>query len=105
MVKSETRLDPFICEPETRCSKKSEPEMSQTHNATFLATLRTTRFFWGVTYVATLHATVAEVELDPTSATIACNIARKVAPCVTFTQHHNPCGKFSFSSVLQLILD
>jgi len=31
---------------------------------------------------ATLRATVAEVELDPTSETVARNVARKVAPCV-----------------------
>jgi len=38
--------------------------------------------FSEVSHDATLCATVAEVELDPTSATVACNIARKVAPCV-----------------------
>ena len=41
-----------------------------------------THEFLGVSHDATLQATVAEVELDPTSATVACNIARKVASCV-----------------------
>jgi len=36
---------------------------AQTHDATFLATLRATRVFWGVTRCS--------VELDPTSATVA----------------------------------
>jgi len=31
---------------------------------------------------ATLHETVAEAELDPTSATVVLNIARKVASCI-----------------------
>ena len=35
--------------------------------------------FFGVSHDATLLATVAEVELDPTSATAARNVARKVA--------------------------
>ena len=35
-----------------------------------------------MTHNATLRAAVAEVELDPTSAAVACNVARKVAPSV-----------------------
>jgi len=70
-------------------------QKAQTHDATFLATLRATRVLWGVTmqrcaqqeffrvsHDATLRATVAEVELDPTSAIVARNVARKVASCV-----------------------
>jgi len=37
--------------------------------------------FFGVLHDAALRAMVAEVELDPTSATVARNIAKKVAPC------------------------
>ena len=33
------------------------------------------------THDATLRAMVADVELDPTSATVACNVSRKVASC------------------------
>jgi len=38
--------------------------------------------FFGVSHDATLRATVAEVEIDPTSATVARNVAIKVASCV-----------------------
>ena len=44
--------------------------------------LRATIYFFGVSHDATLRATVAEGELDPTSAAVARNVARKVASCV-----------------------
>ena len=46
---------------------------ARTHNVTFYAVLRATIFF-----VSVIRCSVAEVELDFTSATVACNVARKV---------------------------
>ena len=44
---------------------------------------------FGVSHDATLRATVAaEVELDPTSATVARNVVRKVVSCVRAFRAH-----------------